>query len=148
MYLTKFECMKKINFIKPLLLSVWSISIVGCNNAATNDKESQNIKTTTESIVHNNISADSLVYVVNDIKLPFEIYSALDKDKMENITVIKDSTAIQKYWEKGKKGVLYITLKNKIREENTEIYAREKHSKNCVCRVRNEQKAIGKIRII
>lgn len=104
--------MKKMNFIKTLLLSVWSISIIGCNNATTNDEESvKDIKTTTESVTHNNISADSLVYVVNDVKLPFEIYSALDRNKMETITVIKDSTAIQKYWEKGKKGVLYITLK-------------------------------------
>lgn len=103
-----FECMKKMNFIKTLLLSVWSISIIGCNNVTTNDKD---IKPTTESVTNNNIPADSLVYVVNDVKLPFEIYSALDRNKIETITVIKDSTTIQKYWEKEKKGVLYITLK-------------------------------------
>ncbi len=75
-----FECMKKMNFIKTLLLSVWSISIIGCNNATTNDKD---IKPTTESVTNNNIPADSLVYVVNDVKLPFEIYSALDRNKIE-----------------------------------------------------------------
>lgn len=69
------------------------------------------IKPTTESVTNNDIPADSLVYVVNDVKLPFEIYSALDRNKIETVTVIKDSTAIQKYWEKDKKGVLYITLK-------------------------------------
>ncbi|MCI6051355.1 hypothetical protein [Phocaeicola plebeius] len=72
--------MKKMNFIKTLLLSVWSISIIGCNNATTNDKD---IKPTTESVTNNNIPADSLVYVVNDVKLPFEIYSALDRNKIE-----------------------------------------------------------------
>ena len=93
-------------------IGICVISVIGCNNVTTNDKKSVNdIKVTTESVTHNNISADSLVYVVNDVKLPFEIYSALDRNKMESITVIKDSTAIQKYWEKGKKGVLYITLK-------------------------------------
>ena len=93
-------------------IGICVISVIGCNNVTTNDKKSVNeIMVTTESFTHNNISADSLVYVVNDVKLPFEIYSALDRNKMESITVIKDSTAIQKYWEKGKKGVLYITLK-------------------------------------
>ena len=93
-------------------IGICVISVIGCNNVTTNDKKSVNdIKVTTESVTHNNISADSLVYVVNDVKLPFEIYSSLDRNKMESITVIKDSTAIQKYWEKGKKGVLYITLK-------------------------------------
>ena len=65
-------------------IGICVISVIGCNNVTTNDKKSVNdIKVTTESVTHNNISADSLVYVVNDVKLPFEIYSALDRNKIE-----------------------------------------------------------------
>ena len=99
-------------------IGICVISVIGCNNVTTNDKKSVNdIKVTTESVTHNNISADSLVYVVNDVKLPFEIYSALDRNKMESITVIKDSTAIQKYWEKGN----FIYHSKKIRKGMKEL---------------------------
>lgn len=63
-------------------IGICVISVIGCNNVTTNDKKSVNdIKVTTESVTHNNISADSLVYVVNDVKLPLKSIQHLIETK-------------------------------------------------------------------
>lgn len=55
---------------------------------------------------------DSAVFVVNGHELPLDILSAIDKNKIATITVVKDTTLAKRYGEKGKRnGVVLITLK-------------------------------------
>ena len=51
------------------------------------------------------------LYIVDGKEVTPSVMSALDPDKIERVTVLKDKSATELYGEKGKNGVLLITLK-------------------------------------
>lgn len=51
------------------------------------------------------------LYIVDGKEVTLSVMSALDPDKIERVTVLKDKSATELYGEKGKNGVLLITLK-------------------------------------
>ena len=63
-------------------IGICVISVIGCNNVTTNDKKSVNdIKVTTESVTHNNISADSLVMLLMMLNYPLKSIQHLIETK-------------------------------------------------------------------
>ena len=53
------------------------------------------------------------LYIVDGKEAPADTLKTLNPNDIESITVLKDQSAVAKYGEKGKNGVILITLKNK-----------------------------------
>jgi len=63
------------------------------------------------------------LYIINDVEYseeslfgthPTSPYAPLNKQKIETLTILQDEEAIEKYGEKGSKGVVIITTKNRV----------------------------------
>ena len=76
----------------------------------------QDVKVTISSIT----ALDKPLLVVNGKEINSSILGALDPDKIDHITVLKDKKALELYGEKGKDGVILITLK-KEKNDNKDV---------------------------
>ena len=76
----------------------------------------QDVKVTISSIT----ALDKPLLVVNGKEIDSSILGALDPDKIDHITVLKDKKALELYGEKGKDGVILITLK-KEKNDNKDV---------------------------
>lgn len=56
-------------------------------------------------------SSGKPLIVINGKEVPNEVLEALDPNKIESVSVLKDNTAISGYGEKAKNGVIQVTLK-------------------------------------
>ena len=57
--------------------------------------------------------ANSPLYIVNEKEVTEEVIRDLKPEHVETVTVLKDKSAVEKYGEKGKNGVIEIKLKKK-----------------------------------
>ncbi len=72
------------------------------------------------------------LYYVDGKEISEEEMKKIEADKMESIDVLKDSSAIKKYGEKGKSGVVEIKMKkaNALQDETNDQFYRETATKN------------------
>lgn len=52
------------------------------------------------------------LYILDNKEIAFQDVSKIETDKINSITVLKDSTATAKYGERGRRGVIIIELKD------------------------------------
>ncbi|WP_294592301.1 M56 family metallopeptidase [uncultured Bacteroides sp.] len=58
-------------------------------------------------------SREEPLYIINGKETDAEIMRALDPQNIESVEVLKDESAVSRFGEKGKNGVILITLKNR-----------------------------------
>jgi hypothetical protein len=63
------------------------------------------------------LKQDKPLYIVDGKEATEDILKKLKPDDIESITVLKDKNAIKKYGDKGKNGVIEVSLKNKPTED-------------------------------
>jgi len=75
---------------------------------------SEKMKDAGESVVvRNAFSGTPPIFVIDDKEVKREEIDKLDPDRIESVSVLKGATAIAQYGERGKNGVVILTLKGK-----------------------------------
>ncbi len=97
---------KKIKVIEGKVQSVW---------ISDDDKEDDVIilKNVNDNIFISDNKGKDPLFIVDDIEITKEQLEDVKPDMIKSVTVLKDKSAIEKYGDKGKDGVVIIKIKNK-----------------------------------
>jgi len=76
------------------------------------DKLAKNTQDETVVVGLKSKISDDALYLIDGKIVSHDIFSTLNPDHIESVEVIKGESAIEKYGEKGKNGVIYVTMKS------------------------------------
>lgn len=93
---------------KPGLQGGQAVKVKYTLPVAFNLMKTGNEKTGTPMSMENGVKP---LIVINGKEVPNEVLEALDPNKIQSVSVLKDQSAVSKYGEKGKNGVIQVTLK-------------------------------------
>jgi len=98
---------KKIKVVKGDVESVW------VSDDAKEEEDVIILKNANDNISISGKKGKDPLYIVDDKEITKEQLADVKPDMIESVTVLKDKSAIEKYGDKGKDGVIIIKTKNK-----------------------------------
>jgi TonB-dependent SusC/RagA subfamily outer membrane receptor len=88
--------------------------------AAAHAQEEKQYKLNPDSLANHsytpNFKFNHPLYILDEKEITYEEVQRLDPNKLESITVLKDSASVATYGDKGKNGAILIALKPKRKE--------------------------------